>query len=67
MMEAMSIEKPENGWFIPNCGTDGSSIFLGESKNLKSDGVDSTPARRKTVRIPLFEKQEEKRNVLQVL
>ena len=63
VVQAMSDEKPENGWFVPNCGTDGGSIFLSstdvsEEKNAMQ--------KRKNVRIPLFTNPDKKQNVLQV-
>lgn len=64
VVQAMSEEKPENGWFIPNCGTDGASFFLSSDKMLEEELVRQ---KRKNVRIPLFAKPETKKNVLQVL
>ena len=63
VIQAMSDEKPENGWFIPNCGTDGASIFLSSDD---SSGKNLAKEIRKNVRIPLFANPEEKKNVLQV-
>ena len=63
VMQAMSEEKPENGWFIPNCGTDGASFFLSSDKTL---GEEVAREKRKNVRIPLFTKPDTKKNVLQV-
>ena len=63
VMQAMSDEKPENGWFIPNCGTDGASIFLSSDQPA---GEEVAKQKRKNVRIPLFAKPEIKKNVLQV-
>ena len=63
VIQAMRDEKPENGWFIPNCGTDGASIFLSSDDSF---GKDRAKQNRKNVRIPLFSNPEEKRNVLQV-
>jgi hypothetical protein len=31
----MSNEKPENGWFVPNCDEEKGSIFLDESNTAK--------------------------------
>ena len=64
VIQAMSDEKPENGWFIPNCGTDGASIFLSSDE---SSGEELARKKRKNVRIPLFAKPETKKNVMQVL
>ena len=63
VIQAMSDEKPENGWFIPNCGTDGGSIFLSSDKPSNEE---SQRLKRKNVQIPLFVKPEEKRNLFQV-
>lgn len=63
VIQAMSDEKPENGWFIPNCGTDGGSIFLSSDKPSNEE---AHRLKRKNVRIPLFVKPEDKRNLFQV-
>ena len=63
VIQAMSNEKPENGWFIPNCGTDGGSIFLSSDKPSNEA---AQRLKRKNVQIPLFVKPEEKRNLFQV-
>ena len=63
VIQAMSDEKPENGWFIPNCGTDGGSIFLSSDKPSNEE---AQRLKRKNVQIPLFAKPEEKRNLFQV-
>jgi hypothetical protein len=63
VIQAMNDEKPQNGWFIPNCGTDGASIFLSSDQ---SDREEDAKQKRKNVRIPLFAKPEIKKNVLQV-
>ena len=44
LVEAMSLEKPENGWFVPNCGDGGVRALLGE------EGAEQ----RRSVRIQLF-------------
>ena len=53
LAEALSLDKPDNGWFIPNC--DESTLFL-SSKAV---------TQRKNVKIPLFVNGE-RQNVLQV-
>ena len=63
VIEAMSVEKPENGWFIPNCGTDGASIFLSSGDGSVKELAERN---RKNVRIPLFANPDAKENVLQV-
>ena len=63
VVEAMSVEKPENGWFIPNCGTDGASIFLSSEDGSVKELAERN---RKNVRIPLYANPEAKANVLQV-
>ena len=63
VVQAMSDEKPENGWFVPNCGTDGGSIFL--SSDTPSLEV-AQRMKRKNVQIPLFANPEKKRNLFQV-
>ena len=64
VIQAMSDENPENGWFIPNCGTDGASTFLSSDQ---SAGEEIAKQKRKNVRIPLFAKPEIKKNILQVI
>ena len=54
MAEAMSEEKPDNGWFIPNC--DNLHFLLG-TKNA---------AARRTVRVPLLQEGDEQVNAFQV-
>ena len=54
MAEAMSEEKPDNGWFIPNC--DDLHFLLG-TKNA---------AARRTVRVPLLQEGDEQVNAFQV-
>lgn len=55
MAEAMSEEKPDNGWFIPNC--DNLHFLLG-TKNA---------AARRTVRVPLLQEGDEQQvNAFQV-
>jgi hypothetical protein len=54
LAEAMSLDKPENGWFIPNC-EDGTLFFSSQSIE-----------QRKNVEIPLFVTGD-KQNVLQVI
>ena len=55
MAEAMSEEKPDNGWFIPNC--DNVHFLLG-SKNAVA---------RRTVRVPLLQEGDEQVNAFQVI
>ena len=54
MAEAMSEEKPGNGWFIPNCD-DLHFLF----------GADNAAARR-AVRVPLLQEGDERVNAFQV-
>ena len=55
LAETMSNDKPDNGWFIPNCEDEKGSIFLDEANT----------ARRQVTRVPLFSTGQDK-NVLQV-
>merc|ERR1719264_2068683 len=55
MAEAMSEEKPDNGWFIPNC--DNLHFLLG-TKNA---------AARRTVRVPLLQEGDEQVNAFQAI
>ena len=57
IIEDLSIEKPLNGWFVPNCD-DGDSL-LGQGNAAK--------ALRMALKVPLFAKPNIRRNVLQVL
>ena len=54
MAEAMSEEKPGNGWFIPNCDD---LHFLFGAENA---------AARRTVRVPLLQEGDERVNAFQV-
>ena len=54
MAQAMSEEKPENGWFIPNC--DSVHFFLGAEH----------AAERRTVRVRLLQEEEQTVNAFQV-
>lgn len=55
MAEALSVNKPENGWFIPNC--DDATAFL-DSEHAKL---------RREVRIPLLSSQTEEQKSVNVL
>ena len=55
LAESMSNDKPDNGWFIPNCDEEKGSISLDESNTSK----------RQNTRVPLFTTGQDK-NVLQV-
>ena len=55
LAETMSNDKPENGWFIPNCDDEKGSIVLDEANSAK----------RQLTRVPLFSTGQDK-NVLQV-
>jgi hypothetical protein len=55
LAETMSNDKPENGWFIPNCDEEKGTIFLDEANTAK----------RQLTRVPLFSTGQDK-NVLQV-
>ena len=55
LAETMSNDKPENGWFIPNCDEEKGTVFLDEANTAK----------RQLTRVPLFSTGQDK-NVLQV-
>ena len=55
MTQAMSVEKPRNGWFIPNC--DSVHFFLGAKH----------AAERRTVRVRLLQEEEQTVNAFQVV
>jgi len=55
MTQAMSVEKPRNGWFIPNC--DSVHFFLGAKH----------AAERRTVRVRLLQEEEQTVNAFQAI
>jgi len=57
--EAMSVQKPDNGWFLPDCegGQAGSQGLL----------ADSGSSERRSVRVRLLGKEREDVNALQAL
>ena len=59
LVESMSLEKPTNGWFVPNCDREGSSVYLAAGKEAKE--------RRIAVTVPLFSNPDTRKNALQVV
>ena len=59
LVESMSLEKPTNGWFVPNCDREGSGVYLAAGKEAKE--------RRIAVTVPLFSNPDTRKNALQVV
>jgi hypothetical protein len=59
LAEAMSLERPTNGWFVPNCAVG----LAGRDGLLSQQGA----TERRSVRVPLLDDEDEDVNALQAL